>query len=488
MASGRVRTGWPLIPALTLAVLGGWLLSRHHGLWYDELYTAEVSPIPLGELARALVHGEGTIPYLRDAPPSYGAPYYAAAHLWMGLTGLAADEWGLRLLSLTAAVAAMAVFSVAVGRLAGPRVGLVAGLVAATNPFVVEYSAEARGYALALLATAVAALGLARWLDGRRPSLLIYGLGGAAAGLAHWFALLPVAAFALAGVVLRGRRALPLLAVTALAALPALGLVATAVANGVGRSGAEWIPRAGLSVPWHALRSWSGTAGVLLVVTVVAAGAGLLASRRPGDRTRLVAASWVGIPLAGVTVVGFVLPVFVDRYLLPSLLGLAALVALGLCRVPGRWGVTAVAAAVTLSASVTLADAGRGPKEDVRGAVAAVARQHLPGEPVVAAARWDALGVDHYVRRHHRALLDDLVLPPAPAPSVPSLWVVRRARGGVKGDGAKRTALDLELRSRGMDLDVQERFRGRYGGVLVQRWRAQVPAVQTAGFLARPAT
>jgi mannosyltransferase len=51
-----------------MAVMGGWVVDHNYGLWYDELYTAEVAPLPLGDLARAVVRGEGTIPYLRDAP------------------------------------------------------------------------------------------------------------------------------------------------------------------------------------------------------------------------------------------------------------------------------------------------------------------------------------------------------------------------------------------------------------------------------------
>lgn len=98
------RVGWWLLPPLVLAVVGGWVVARRHGLWYDELYTAEVAPVSIGRLLAAVVHGEGTISYLRDAPPSYNGPYYAVVHLWLIVTRLAADEVGLRLLSLVAAV------------------------------------------------------------------------------------------------------------------------------------------------------------------------------------------------------------------------------------------------------------------------------------------------------------------------------------------------------------------------------------------------
>ena len=475
-AAGRVEpgrrrwtAGWWLLPPLVLAVLGGWLVSRRYGFWYDELFTAEVAPLPLRQLAEALVRGEGTIDYLRDAPPSYNAPYYAVTHLWLALTPFAPDEVGLRLLSLVSAVAAVAVFTLAVARLAGRRTGLIAGLVLATNPFVVAYAGEARGYALALLATALAALGLARWLDDEPHALVLYGLAAAAAGLAHWFALLVPAAFAVAAVVLRRRRAAPLVLVTALATLPALAVVGIAVANGVGGSGAEWIRDAGIGVPARLLRSWTAGHVALLVVTSAAVVAGALTG---SSRARTVALCWVVLPVAAVTGAQVLRPVYVDRYLLPAVVGLAVLAALGMARVPRRLLPLALAGLLVPSVVATVSNVAQGPREDVRGAVALVAAGHRPGEPVVAAARWDALGLDHYVRRLHPGLTADLVLPPAPVPVSGTVWVVRRATGGVKGDGARLAGLDRDLAHRGLRVTDEHRVEGRRSVVLVQRWEA----------------
>lgn len=458
------RTWW-LLPPLVLALLGGWLVAQRYGFWYDELYTAEVAPLPLDRLFHAFVRGDGTIAYLRDAPPSYNFPYYVVAHLWLALTPFGPDEVGLRLLSLVAMTAAAAVFTVAVARLSDRRTGLVAGLVLATNPFVVAYSAEARGYALALLAVALAALGLARWLDGG--SLWLYALGAAAAGLFHWFALLVPVAFVVAAVVLRRRRAMPVVVVTAVAALPALAVVATALANGVGGSGAEWIRGVGLAVPRLAVRSWVAGSWLLLVPVLVAVTAGVAR----GERTvRTVALSWVVVPVAAVTLAELVRPVYVDRYLLPALVGLAVLCALGVAACPPKWRTAALAGLLAPSLIVTAGNVVRGPREDTRGAVALVAARQRAGEPVVAAARWDALGVEHYARRQHPELRDDLVLPPAPVPASPTVWVVRRASGGVKGDVAKLEGLDRDLASRGMRVTEEHRVEGRRSVVVVQRW------------------
>jgi hypothetical protein len=465
--------GWWLLPPLVLALVGGWVVARHHGLWYDELYTAEVAPIGIGRLVSAVVHGNGTIPYLADAPPSYNGPYYAVAHVWLAVTRLPADETGLRLLTLSAAVGALGVFTRAVGRLAGPGVAVAAGLVAATNPFVVQYAAEARGYGLALLGTSLAALGLARWLDDRPRSLLLYGLGGAAAGLFHWFALLVLGGLAVAAVLVRRRQAVPVLLVTAAAAVPAVALVLVALGNGVGASGVWWLSDVGTDVPRLLLDSWAGGRAPLVGVTLVAAVAGLVLARgRDLGPARLVGACWFAVPVAVVTVAEQFHPVFVDRYLLPAVLGLAVLVALGITRAPRRLVPVALAVVLAASTWATIAETRLGPKEDVRGAVAAVAAVHEPGQPVVAAARWDALGLDHYARTDHPGLVPDLVLPPSTVPPATTVWVVRRAKGGVKGDRDKLDVLDADLAGRGLRVSEEVRFFGRYSDTIVQRWDA----------------
>ena len=461
---------WLLLPPLVVASLGGWLVSHRYGFWFDELYTAEVGPLPLGRLLEALVRGEGTIDYLRDAPPSYNAPYYAVVHGWLALTPFGPDEVGLRMLSLVAMVGAVAVFTRAVARLADRRTGLVSGLILATNPFVVAYAGEARSYALALLATALAALGLARWLDGEPRALLLYGLATCAAGLAHWFALLVPAAFAVAALVLRRRQAVPLVVATVAAALPALAVVGIALANGVGGSGAEWIRGVGLTVPRLLLHSWTGGDTALLVAMVAAVAVGAVRGRRAQNDARVVALCWVGIPVSAVTVAELVHPVYVDRYLLSAVVGLAVLAALGVTRCPQRWLPLALGALLAASVTATVSNVGQGPREDVRGAVAMVAAGQEPGEPVVAAARWDALGVEHYARRLHRELIGDVVLPPSPVPDSPTVWVVRRATAGVKGDVVKLADLDRELAGRGLRVADEHRLEGRRSTVLVQRW------------------
>ena len=446
------------MPPVVLAVLGGALLLQRRSLWYDELFTAHIGTAGPLALVRSVLTGEGTVSYLREVPPSYNAPYYVVVQAWLGLTRLPADDVGLRLLSLCAAVAGVAVLTAAVTRLAGRTAGLVAGLLAATSPMVVEYSAEGRMYGLALLATATAVLGLARWLEDGR--LGLWAVGATAASLAHWFAVPVVGALALAGLVLRRRRALPLLAVAAAGVLPTLALVALVRVNGEGNSGFGWIRATGGELPLFALRAWTGGGGALLVVVLAAVAVALVRGQRVPT---VVAACWVGLPLAALTAVELLRPVFVPRYLLPTLLGLAVLAAVGLARLP-RWamlGGTGLLVALQLVAVGDVLD--RGPREDARGAVADLRERQRPGEAVVAVDRRAALALEQYAGR----LRPDVVVPPAdPPPGHDVVWLLRQARG----ERMRLSDDDAVLRRQGLRLEGSWTYAGTSSDLVLQRW------------------
>lgn len=448
-----------LVPALVLAVLAGGLVAQRRSLWYDELFTAQVGTSGAAALVRAVLAGEGTASYLVGVPPSYNAPYYVVVQSWLALTGLPADDLGLRLLSLAAAVAAVFVLTVAVTRLAGPLVGVLSGLLAATSPLVVEYAAEARGYGLAMLATATAVLGLARWLDDGR--LGVWAVGATTAGLAHWFALPVVGGLALSALLLRRGAAVPLLGVTALAAVPTLALVGLTQLNGTGDSAVGWIRASGADVPLLALEAWTG-GGVLLLAAVLLAGVlGLLR----GDRSTAVAgACWVAVPLLAVTAAELVRPVFVPRYLLPALLALAVLAALGLAQLPRRVAAVAAAVLVGLQLVEVVQVAGRGPREDARGAVAELRERQRPGEPVVAVDRRAALALEQYAGR----LRPDVVLPPddPPAAAPDVVWLLRQS----VGDRVRPSDDDGVLRAQGLRLDGSQLFEGTSSDLVLQRW------------------
>lgn len=466
----RRRDPLLLVPAAVLGLLGSALLLRRPSLWYDELFTAQVAPQPLSRLVEAVRTGEGTASYLVDVPPSYNAPYYVVVHGWLALTRQEPGELSLRALSLLAAVAAVAVLTAAVARLSGRRAGVAAGLVMATNPLVLEYSVEARGYGLAMLATAIMVLGLVVWIDSGR--LVLYATGATAAGLAHWFALPVVAGLALAALLLRRRAAVRLLAVTAVAALPTLALVALAATADDGGTTTGWIRDTGGAVPWLALRAWTGGSWLLLAATLAAcAAAGVAAARRrPGQPAAVVLGlCWVAVPLLVVTVGELARPLFVPRYLLPALLGLAVLAGLGAASLRRQvGGLNAGGIAVGALAVVSLLSAAplldRGPREDARGAVRALEARHFPGQPVVAVDRRAALALEHYAGPAVRA---DLRVPPDdPPPGAEVVWLLRQASDA----GLRPSDDDALLRAAGLRVVQERTFRGSSSLLVLQRW------------------
>jgi mannosyltransferase len=458
------------LPPLVLALLGGLLLLRRPSLWYDELYTAHVSGVSLSRLAGAVLSGEGTTGYLADVPPSYNAPYYVVTHLWLAVTGLPVGELSLRLPSLLCAVAGCALLTVAVARLGGRSTGLAAGLLVATAPLVVEYAVEARGYGLAVLAVGLTALGLVRWLDGGR--LALYAVGALCAGLAHWFTLPVLGGLVLAAGLLTGRRALLLAAVTAVAALPTLALVALAATQDTAGTTTGWIRDTGGGVPQLSLQAWTAGSTPLLVAVLLAAGAGLVrAARGPDRRTAVVGACWVAVSVLLVTLAELVRPVFVPRYLLPGLLGLTVLAAAGLLPAgsPRRpWlgrGALGLLVVLQLVAAAPLVD--RGPREDARGAVAALEARQVPGEPVVAVDRRAALALEHYAGTDLRA---DLLVPPADPPPAERVWLVRQADGSRGTAEVRPSDDDAVLRARGLRLTDQLVLEGSSSWLVVQLW------------------
>ncbi|MGY1806844.1 hypothetical protein ACI8AF_05695 [Blastococcus sp. SYSU D00669] len=451
-----------LLPPALVLLLGGLLLAPGHGLWFDELFTAEVARLPLGDVLAAVAAGEGTTSYLAGVPPSYNAPYYVVAHAWASLPGLGGDT-SLRVLSLLATAGGLALVTRAVTRLAGRPTGVLAGLVLAVSPLVLEQAVEARSYGLAVLATGGAALGLARWLAGAPRGLLLFGLAGAGAGLMHWYAVTAVAAFVVAGLLLRGRRALPLVAVGAAAALPTAALIGVNLLNGTGARNAEHLRDTGGRLADLAFAAWTGRSWPLLFLT---AGLAVVGGLR-GAGVRVVGTAWAVVPLLLLTLAELVRPVYLPRYLLAGLLGIGVLAAAGAWALPrtARLPVAGllVGLALLVSSPLLVREA-RERSDDVVRYLASVQRA---GEPVVAADQRSALGLDHYVRLLAPRLRADVVLPPDDAPpGEDRVWVVRRLIDGEP----EPTDDDEILLGAGLRLVDERSFPGSKTDLVVQLW------------------
>jgi hypothetical protein len=127
-------------------------------LWYDEAFAvlyASMSP-------ERMIYG--TVGPMQGAGAADVHPllYYSLLHSWMALAGR--SPLAVRFLSVALGMVTVALLVRMAAWSFDRRTGLVVGLLAATNPFHVAYSQEARMYALLGLAAVAAAWGLLRAL------------------------------------------------------------------------------------------------------------------------------------------------------------------------------------------------------------------------------------------------------------------------------------------------------------------------------------
>lgn len=363
---------WP-IPALWTLGLGLWGLSRQDSVWRDEAATWQV----------ALRSAAGIEDLLSHVDAVHGL-YYLLMHGlfdWFGATTTT-----LRLPSVLAMAVAAACVTAIGGRLAGPWAGLGGGMVLGLLPAVQFYLQEGRPYALVAAAAGISTLLLVALLQGRggRGRWVAYAGAVLAGALLNWFSLLilpaHLATLAWSGA---GRGVWARWTVASAAAVAgALPLILFTAGQS---EQVSWIP----PLTWHML---IGPA-VLLAI----GGLGALADRPGAGRLSLAS---VGLPLLAVPQLGLVAlslvkPLFLDRYVLFSLLGLALLTGAGLAaavraaapRFPAasRWLVPVLLAG-TVAALLPQSLAKRSPEsrvDDVLATTADIRRLKEPGAAVV---------------------------------------------------------------------------------------------------------
>jgi hypothetical protein len=274
-----------------------------------------------------------------------------------------------------------------------------------------------------------------------------------------------VAGLVLSALLLRRRAALPVVALGALAAVPCLALVALSRANGTGTSAAGWIRESESPVPLLALQAWTGSGVLLLAVLLAALAAAAVAvlRRAEGRALAVVATCWLVVPLALVQLAELARPVFVPRYLLPALVALAILAALGLASwrravaVPRRrcWSrrrcwpccrCTSAARARTAAA--------RSRRWSRCTRTAGGRRRRPPGGPRARALRpGGAAG--------------DLVVPPDDPPrDADVVWLLRQSTG----ERVRPSDDDLVLLAAGLAVAEQRVFDGTSSDLVLQRW------------------
>jgi mannosyltransferase len=313
--------------ALRFASLG--VQSYHH----DEVITAaRVIPGSFVDMLRQVKASESNPPL-----------YYVLAWGWAKLFGT--GEIGLRSLSAAFGAATVPVAYLVGRELVGARGGLVAAAIAAVNPMLIWYSQEARSYALLVFFGALAMLFFVRALEtGERRDLGLWAIASGLALCSHYFAVFPAAIEAVwLLVVLRyeWRRVLP-----AIGAVVAVGLALLPLISAqVNPTHIGWIDHSPLlsRVFQTGVGFLTGETGHViaepprerfaLIPAALIAVALLLIALRASRRERRAAALGLGLGLGVVALaVGAALAgkdYIVERNLLPALIPLAIVVAIG---------------------------------------------------------------------------------------------------------------------------------------------------------------
>jgi mannosyltransferase len=338
--SQRATVLWALagLTALGVAVrfasLG--LQSYHH----DEVITAlRVLPGSFGDMLHSVKVSESNPPL-----------YYVLAWGWSKAFGT--GEVGLRSLSALFGAATVPVGYLIARQLAGRRAGLVLAALIAVNPMLIWYSQEARSYALLVFFGALALYFFARALDsGRGRDLAFWALASALALCSHYFAVFAVAIEVVWLIVaLRSRWRLVLPAV---GGVVATGLALLPLANSqTNPTHIGWIENSPLLERlWETAVSFLvGETGHVIaeapreryaLVPLILAGVALTLVLLRGERRERRGAALglvLGFGVAALTAVAALAgkDYVVERNLLPALIPLLAVVAIGFATAGAR--------------------------------------------------------------------------------------------------------------------------------------------------------
>ncbi|HET7244719.1 MAG TPA: glycosyltransferase family 39 protein, partial [Streptosporangiaceae bacterium] len=332
--------------ALVMVVLGLWGLARDSAMGNDEVATRWAALLSLRDLAHLLNN--------QDAVHGF---YYLLMHFWAAAGSSPAV---LRIPSVVAMAAAVALVAILTGRLTGSGwAGLFAGLVMALIPMISFYAQTARSYAMVLACVVAATLVLVRALDaeaagagGQRVTRWWLGYGAlvAVGGYLNEMSLLVLAAHAVT--VLAARYGTAVARRWAVTAAVSVALVVPLILISIREDAAvTWIPRPGLGALRVLFHDYFGSATVLAVILLACAVIAVLPGGGGPAGPGPAAGAWWrgGVSLPSVAAPLMVAPAlllvfeslvarpfYVDRYVLYGAAGAAMLAGTGLWRA-GRW-------------------------------------------------------------------------------------------------------------------------------------------------------
>jgi hypothetical protein len=316
--SRRTVSSWViLVPAALTLVLGGIFLGRA-SMWTDEAATWFSSTQPVSGFVSNSAYVD--VVFL---------PYYLFMHFWLGVSQ---SLWWMRLPSLLAGAATVQALVLLARRWLPLGWSVLAGLLLALNPLFVEWSMQARPYAATTLFAVLSTAALVSAIDrGGRLRWMRYGIACLSMLLLHLVAVFVLAAQLVGVAVARQRSAwrgiVPTLACVAVAVSP-LAVVAAGETRQI-----SWIRPATPGTFLDALADVSGgRAGALALVICGIIVAASLASAAPGGDRALGSAlclAWGTVPVLLLILVSFLHPLYVARYAVVCLPGVALIQAMG---------------------------------------------------------------------------------------------------------------------------------------------------------------
>ena len=416
---------WPVVLAAAATVIAIVLTVHDIGdksFWFDEGATVGLVDRPYGDFLWRAAHWE-----LNQSA------YYLAFSGWFEL---GRSEAFLRLLSAAFVVATVPALFVLGRRLFDARVGAIAALLLAVHSFVIQWGQQLRAYSMAMLLVTLATLALVDAIDRPRSTgrAVVYGVVGAVAVYAHFFAGLVILAHAVALLLVKPfPRRLTIIGGGTMAALTAPAAVYFFRRQG---DPLDWVGGGPGESLVDVLEQLAGGRFRHLAVYAIAAATGiglaLWAARRqrpPNDWWRAaLPCLWLVLPLVVVVVsTETVKDLLVARFLIIVLPALALTAAVAVCRLP--WpaiGGGLLGALLVLSLDGVDGWYKARSYEDWRDAVAAVGEAAGPDDSLIVVPSRSTHVVDYYQRRSPGPDFGFEMPEADDPPAGEQLWVIER--------------------------------------------------------------
>jgi uncharacterized membrane protein len=314
---------------LLLAVFLRLIALGSRTLWYDEAFAVLFSEKGLSAMLYGTLTSSGG-----SAADVHPLLYYTSLGAWMSAFG--ENPAAVRLFSVLCGVATIAVLYVLVRDLFGERTGILAALITALAPFDVQYSQEARMYALfGLLLVSATWCYVRSWRSGRLRYWIAFGILAGLAMYTQQLAAFYLAALGFIPILFRHRAQLVRVAFgAAIALLIYLPWLVNLPAQ-LGKLAQYWIPQPGIGQPlitlwFFTLGDYPVTAAISLVIsstTLILLLVLLLYRANNAFRWRTLDSKPLGfvlylvfVPMALMWVFSQWRPVYLARGLLPSAL------------------------------------------------------------------------------------------------------------------------------------------------------------------------